>query len=82
MRERCEMHLINNMPLGESVTGTTHNLWHPQVLPFPAAVSAQPGHHPGERGDLSTSEHGCLCCTMLDFMQKVHLQHRDMYDIE
>lgn len=41
----------------ESVPGTTHKLRHPQVLPLPAAVSAQSGHPPGERGDLKASEH-------------------------
>lgn len=53
---------------GEPVPGATHNLRHPQVLPLPAAVSAQSGHHPGERGDLAASEHKDVkCCIRLDF---------------
>lgn len=39
----------------EPFPGAAYNLWHPQVLPFPAAVSAQSGHHPGERGEFKAT---------------------------
>ena len=55
--QRWMSHFWTNLPLGESVPGTTHNLRHPQVLSFPAAVSAKSGHHPGERREFTASQH-------------------------
>lgn len=34
--------------LFEPIPGSTHDLRHSQVLPFPSAMSAKSGHHPGE----------------------------------
>lgn len=41
----------------EPFPGAAYDLRHPQVLPFPAAVSAQSGHHPGERGEFKATHY-------------------------
>lgn len=41
----------------EPFPGAAYNLRHPEVLPFPAAVSAQSGHHPGERGEFKATHY-------------------------
>jgi len=48
LSQRETLHLYINQPLAECLSGTPHNLWHPQVLPLLASVSAQSGYHPGE----------------------------------
>lgn len=66
------LHLLINLPLDESVPGTTHNLWHPQMLPLPAAVPAQSGHHPGQKEYLKLTTYGLLSCTRLDLYLEIH----------